>query len=358
MDSFLNNLYRAEKGRTRSISAENFKGEKGMGGMADKGVGLNAARELGIGWKVSPAIYIAPKSSVTIADITGSGVIKHMWFTCDSKYWRSLILRIYWDNEKYPSVEVPIGDFFCNGWCVRSNVNSIPISVNPAGGFNSYWPMPFKKSARITIENIATYQDNKDVMFFYQITWQEKDVEADAMYFHAQWNRENPAEYKKEYTVADKIIGKGKYAGIYIAWQPNSNGWWGEGEMKFFIDGDSKYPSICGTGTEDYFGGAWCFDEGKGEYSTYSTPFLGFHQVIKPDGMYKCNLRMGMYRWHILDSITFNKNLKITLQLLGWRSGERLLPLKDDIASTLYWYQTEPHIEFKKIVKANELEVI
>ncbi|MDP4147350.1 MAG: DUF2961 domain-containing protein [Bacillota bacterium] len=358
MDIFMKSIYMSSDGVTRSISAENFKGEKGKGGMASKGINEHNARELGIGWKVSPAIYIKPGATAIIAEIEGSGVINHMWFTCDPKYWRSLILRIYWDGEENPSVEVPLGDFFCNGWCERSNVNSIPIAVNPAGGFNSYWPMPFRKSARITIENVEAHKDNQDVTFFYQITWQEKEVEDQAMYFHGQWRRRNPAEYKEEYVVVDEIKGKGKYVGTYIAWQANNNGWWGEGELKFFIDGDKEYPTICGTGTEDYVGGAWCFDEGKGEYSTYSTAFLGFHQVIKPDGMYKCNLRMGMYRWHILDSINFNEDLKITLQLLGWRSGARYLPLQDDIATTSFWYQIEPHHEYPMLPDANYLEVI
>jgi hypothetical protein len=356
--NLMNNLYKPQEGRTRSISGENFKGEKGKGGMAVEGVGSHNARELGQGWKVSPAIFIKPGENITLGEIDGSGEITHMWFTCDPKYWRSLIFRIYWDGEENPSVEVPLGDFFCNGWCERSNVNSMPICVNPAGGFNSYWPMPFRNSARITLEHNGANRDGKDVMFFYQITWQEKKIEEDAMYFHAQWRRKNPAQYKEDYVILDNVKGQGKYAGTYIAWQANNNGWWGEGEMKFFIDGDRDYPSICGTGTEDYFGGAWCFDEGKGEYSTYSTPFLGFHQVKKPDGMYKCNLRMGMYRWHILDSITFNEDLRLTLQLLGWRSGARYLPLQDDIASVAYWYQREPHVKYEELPEANHLEVI
>jgi hypothetical protein len=358
MDMFMGGLYLPQKGRTRSISAENFKGEKGNGGMAVEGAGSHNSRELGQGWKVSPAIFIKPETTTIIADIEGSGEIRHMWFTCDPIYWRSLILRIYWDGEEKPSVEIPIGDFFCNGWCERSNVNSMPICVNPSGGFNSYWPMPFKKSARITIEHNGAHRDNKDVMFFYQITWQEQGVDENAMYFHAQWRRKNPTEYKEEYTIVDEIKGQGKYVGTYIAWQANSNGWWGEGEVKFFIDGDKEYPTICGTGTEDYVGGAWCFNEGRGEYSTYSTPFLGFHQVIKPDGMYKANLRMGMYRWHILDAITFDEDLKVNLQLLGWRSGARYLPLQDDISTVAYWYQMEPHVGFKDLPDANDLEVI
>lgn len=358
MDMFMKGLYLPQKGCTRSISAENFKGEKGRGGMAAEGVGSHNARELGRGWKVSPAIFISPETTVTIAEIEGAGEIRHMWFTCDPKYWRSLILRVFWDGEEEPSVMVPIGDFFCNGWCERSNVNSLPICVNPAGGFNSYWPMPFRKGARIAIEHNGANRDGKDIMLFYQITWQEQNIPDDVLYFHAQWRRNNPAKYKKEYIIVDNIRGTGKYAGTYTAWQANSNGWWGEGEVKFYIDGDRECPTICGTGTEDYFGGAWCFDEGRGEYSTYSTPFLGFHQVIKPDGMYRANLRMGMYRWHVLDSITFNEDLKVTLQLLGWRSGERFLPLRDDISSVAYWYQGEPHIKFNPLPEANELEVI
>jgi len=350
----LHNISLLSSAKTRSISPENFTGEKGKGGMAVEGTGANAARDLGQGWKVSPSVMIKGKSTFTMAEINDSGAIQHIWLTCFPTTWRTLILRMYWDGEDQPSVEVPIGDFFCNGWNERSNVNSLPIAVNPAGGMNSYWEMPFRKSAKITVENIS----EEDVVLYYQVDYALTEVPDNAAYFHAQWRRTNPLAYKDVYTILDGVKGQGHYVGTYIAYQSNNNGWWGEGEIKFYLDGDDEYPTICGTGTEDYFGGAWNWEQPKGEYGIYSTPYLGMHQVIKPDGLYKSQQRFGMYRWHIMDPIRFEEDLKVTLQALGWRSKGRYLPLQDDIASVSYWYQTEPHQTFKELPGEDELENI
>ncbi|NLY29807.1 MAG: DUF2961 domain-containing protein [Firmicutes bacterium] len=350
----LGGLARLSRAKTRSISAENFTGEKGKGGMALEGTGAACARDLGRGWKVSPSIKIPAGSTFTLAEIEGPGAIQHIWMTCFPKYWRSLVLRMYWDGEDEPSVETPYGDFFCNGWCQRSNVNSLPIVVNPAGGMNSYWEMPFRKSARITIENLA----DEEVVLYYQITYALTEVPDDVAYFHAQWRRNNPLPYKEVHTIVDGIKGWGHYVGTYIAWGVNNTGWWGEGEVKFYIDGDDEFPTICGTGTEDYFGGAWNWEYPKGEYGVYSTPFLGLPQVIKPDGLYQSQQRFGMYRWHIMDPIRFEEDLRVTIQALGWRSGGRYLPLQDDIASVAYWYQTEPHAPFPPLPDGDYLEVI
>src|SRR5579883_2339582 len=256
----LHNIARLSNAQTRSISAENPNGEKGKGAMAIAGAGQGPARDLGQGWKVAPCINLAPNSTVTLADISGMGAIQHIWITVSSDWWRRLVLRMYWDDETTPSVETPLGDFFCNGWCVPSNVNSLPIAVNPRGGFNSYWEMPFRKRARITIENLWEVECGG---FFYQVTYALTDVPEDLAYFHAQWRRNNPLPYKTDHTLLEGEKGKGHYVGSYIAWGANNNGWWGEGEIKFFMDGDSQFPTICGTGTEDYFGGAWCFDMGQ-----------------------------------------------------------------------------------------------
>lgn len=350
----LGNLSRLSNARTRSISAENFTGEKGKGGMATEGTGAEPARDLGQGWKVSPSVNVAANSSFTLAEIEGSGVIQHMWMTCAPDVWRNFILKIYWDDEKEPSVEVPLGDFFCNGWLERVNVNSLPVSVNPAGGFNSYWEMPFRKSAKIVMENRA----NHDTILYYQIDYALTDIPNDMAYFHAQWRRSNPLQERDVHTIVDGIKGKGHYVGTYLAWQVNSNNWWGEGEVKFFMDGDEEFPTICGTGTEDYFGGAWNYEQPKGEYGTFSTPFLGFHQVIKPDGLYRANQRFGMYRWHVMDPIRFEEDLRVTVQALGWRSEGRYEARKDDIASVAFWYQDEPHNPFPELPDKDALEII
>lgn len=289
-----------------------------------------------------------------MADITGPGAIQHIWLTCFPSNWRHMIIRMYWDDEQEPSVEVPLGDFFCNGWCERSNVNSMPIAVNPAGGMNSYWLMPFRKQARITVEN----RMQEAVVLYYQVDYTLTDVPGDSAYFHAEWRRSNPLNYEEVHTILDGIKGKGHYIGTYLAWQVNNTGWWGEGEIKFFMDGDQEYPTICGTGTEDYFGGAWNFEQPKGEYGVFSTAFLGLHQVIKPDGLYRSQQRFGMYRWHIMDPIRFEDDLRVTIQALGWRSGRRYLPLQDDIASVALWYQSEPHVTHPQLPDNDGLEVI
>lgn len=354
----LGNLPKLSNAQSRSISAENPTGEKGQGGRATDGTGAIVARELGQGWKISPSIHIGSREVVTLADMAGPGVIEHIWLTVHPRYYRRLVLRIYWDDEPTPSVEVPVGDFFCNGWCVSCNVNSLPISVNSTGGFNSYWEMPFRKHARITLENITPDEIKH---FYYQIDYALTHVDEDVAYLHAQWRRNNPLPYMEDHTLLDGVRGQGHYVGTYIAWGVNNNGWWGEGEVKFYIDGDTEFPTICGTGTEDYFGGAWCFDL-NGEYQTYSGPYLGFHQLIRPSGAYQCQQRFGLYRWHVRDPIRFQENLRVTIQALGWRSAleeqGRYLPLQDDIASTAFWYQSEPHAVFPTLPGMNFLEVI
>ncbi len=354
LDLGLGNLYRMSPAKTRSISAENFTGAKGQGGMATEGTGAECARDLGQGWKVSPSVNIAPGQTLTVADIDGPGAIQHIWLTCFPDSWRHLILRMYWDGESEPSVETPLGDFFCNGWCERSNVNSLPVAVNPAGGMNSYWVMPFRQKAKITVEN----RMGSPVVLYYQIDYTLTEVPDDAAYFHAQWRRSNPVRYKDVHVLLDGVRGKGHYVGTYLAWQVNNNGWWGEGEIKFYMDGDQDYPTICGTGTEDYFGGAWNFEQPKGEYASFSTAYLGLHQIIKPDGLYRSQQRFGMYRWHVMDPIRFESDLRVTIQALGWRSGGRYLPLQDDIASVSYWYQSEPHAAYPKLPDNDGLEVI
>lgn len=353
----LHNISRLSRALTRSISAENFTGEKGKAGMATEGTGANAARDLGVGWKVSPSIHIQPHQTVTIAEINGSGAIQHIWNTVHPNFWRTLILRIYWDGEETPSVETPLGDFFCNGWGQRCNIASLPIAVNPAGGFNSYWEMPFRKSAKITIENLSS-----DVChgYYYQVDYALTSVPDECAYFHAQFRRSNPLQYKEVHTLLDGIKGHGQYVGTYLAWQVNNTGWWGEGEIKFFLDGDGEFPTICGTGTEDYFGGAWNFEHPQGEYGTFTTAYLGMPQVVSAgkEGIYKSQQRHGMYRWHIADPIRFEEDLKVTIQALGWRQGGRYLPLQDDISSTAFWYQTEPHAAYPALPDKDGLEVI
>jgi hypothetical protein len=241
------------------------------------------------------------------------------------------------------------------GWGKFAQLNSLPVCVNPGSAFNCYWEMPFKKRCRITMTNI-----NVDPMvLYYQINYTLTTVPQDCAYFHAQFRRTNPLPYKDIYTIADDIEGQGQYVGTYLAWGVNNRGWWGEGEIKFFLDGDEEFPTICGTGTEDYFCGSYNFDLGKdkGGYATFSTHQAGLHQVIRPDGLYSSQQRFGMYRWHISDPVRFESDLKVNIQALGWKSGRRYLPLQDDIASVAYWYQTLPSAPHPELPTKDKLEV-
>ncbi|MEK7707970.1 MAG: glycoside hydrolase family 172 protein, partial [Verrucomicrobiota bacterium] len=348
LDLGLGNLYRVSKAKSRSISPENFTGEKGKAGMATEGTGKGAATDLGLGWKVSPSVQIKAGTTFTLGEIKGPGCLQQIWMT-PAGNWRHAILRFYWDDETEPSIEAPVGDFFACGWGKYCQINSLAVCVNPGSAFNCYWPMPFRKKARVTMENL----NEKDMVLYYQINYTLTDVPKDAGYFHAQFRRESPLKAKGIYTILDGVKGQGQYVGTYLAWEVHSPGWWGEGEIKFFMDGDQEFPTICGTGTEDYFCGSYNFDtkgsDGRNRYTIFSTPYAGLVQVIPEDKVYEPGQRFGLYRWHVVDPIRFERDLRVTIQALGWTKtagGSRYLPLEDDIASVAYWYQKEPHGKF------------
>lgn len=363
LDLHMGNLSRLSDAKTRSISPENFTGEKGRGGMADpvrdkgKKNAANAsgvAAELGIGWKVNPYINIEPGETFTIAEMEGPGAVQQIWMTPTGN-WRTTIFRIYWDGEKEPSVEAPVGDFFGMAWGEYAPLNSLAITVNPGSAFNSYWKMPFRKSCKITMEN----KNVTAMRVYYQVNYTLTDIPEDEAYFHAQFRRSHPTS-NSLHTLLDNVKGKGHYVGTFMAQGVTNNGWWGEGEIKFFMDGDKDFATIVGTGTEDYFNGSYNFENKQTkQYEPYSTAYAGLHQVIRPDGLYKSQQRFGMYRWHILDPIRFENNLKVTIQDLGWRTvaPRRYLPQQSDISTVSYWYQREPHAPFPKFPGVNELEV-
>lgn len=338
----LTDLYRIVDEQTRSITAENPEGHKGQGGQA--------ASELGPGRKGQPCLEdIDSGSTATLGTIDGPGIIRHLWITVPPKTGNltDLVFRIYWDRESEPSVEVPLGDFFCNGHDQRCNVTSLPIVVAPNGGMNSYFPMPFAEHARITVEN---QHDETLSHLFYQIDYSlVPELSPDVATFHAQWRRENPTTKGEDYTILDQVDGVGHYVGTYLAWTTLSDHWWGEGEVKFYIDGDDAYPTICGTGTEDYVGGAWCFTQGEGtgdpQPSTYSTPYLGYPFHDTGETTHGAPAKHGLYRWHIPDPIRFTEDLRVTVQQIGARDG-KYVERSDDISSVAYWYQREPHTTF------------
>ncbi|MFW5976815.1 MAG: glycoside hydrolase family 172 protein [Bacillota bacterium] len=344
--------------KTRTITAENPEGKKGAGG--------KRSSNLGVGRKGRPCITLSQGETTTLVDIKDTGVIQNFWITVtdrtDKGYFvlRDLVLRMYWDGEENPSVEVPLGDFFCNGFGTRCKVNSLPVVVNPTGGMNCYFPMPFRKGAKITIEN----QHAQDVNgFFYQFNYSlTKEIPDSAAYFHAQWHRENPTVKTEDYTILDNVQGKGQYIGTFLGWAALERYWWGEGEIKFYLDGDKKWPTICGTGTEDYFGGAWCFyekEEGKMKETTYNTPYLGYPFYSKTDdtrkGVFSDDAvpMHGLYRWHLMDPIRFENDLRVTIQQIGHNS-RGLFERTDDISSVAYWYQTEPHNKFSELLPVEE----
>lgn len=349
----LGSLFHLKEGKSRSITAENPHGEKGRGGMT---AGL-----LGPSRKGSPCIRsIAPGSAVTLAEIDSPGIIQHIWMTvadrtqADHHVLRDLILRMYWDGEKQPSVEVPLGDFFCCGFARGARIDSLPVVVNPKNAMNCYFPMPFKKSAVMTIEN----QHPVEIpAFFFQVDYRiYGNLPDDIAYFHARWNREYVTRKQRDYVIIDGIQGKGHYVGTYIALTALERYWWGEGEIKFYLDGDDEYPTICGTGMEDYFGGAWSFGgldaKGRMVEVNYSTPFMGYPYYSRHDqevfNAYHNDDTLpqrGFYRWHIMDPVLFDSSLKVTVQQIG-TCHKGLFERQDDVASVAYWYQTEPHAAF------------
>ena len=358
--SFMTSISRLSDAVSRSISPENFDGAKGKGGMATEGRGAGCALDLGQGWKVSPCIAIPGHTTATLADIDGEGAIRHIWLTPAGNS-RFMILRIYWDGSEIPSVECPLCDFFASAYQAMGSavltkqeflpISSLAVCVNPRYGMNCYWEMPFKKNCRITLENIS----DAEFILYYQIDYILGAQPDSIAYFHAHFCRSNPLPYKSVHTILDKISGKGQYVGTYMAWQVNNNGWWGEGEIKFYMDGDSEFPTICGTGTEDYFCGAYNFDVNG--YMPYNTPYAGMN-LIRPDGLYAANQRFSLYRWHITDPIYFAEDLRVTIQALGWREGGRYLPLQDDIASIAFFYLDHPSKYLPELPDKDGLEII
>lgn len=329
--------------RSRSITAENPDGAVGAGGQA--------ASDLGVGRKGRPCITIPEGETETIAEIDGPGEIRHIWLTLPDStdagdyVLRDLVLRMYWDGENEPSVEVPIGDFFCSGFGERARVSSELVVAAPDGGLNCYFPMPFADEARITVES----EHAADVPgFYYQIDYALLEaLPADTAYFHAQWRRGNPVPRGRDHTILDGVEGEGTFLGTYLAWTALSDHWWGEGEVKVYLDGDEKFPTICGTGTEDYVGGAWCF----GDDETFSSPYLGYPHSSGTDGAVDNH---GLYRWHVPDPIRFTENLRVTIQQIGANHKEGYFERSDDISSVGYWFQREPHDPFPDLPRRRE----
>ena len=363
-NDMLGNLTRPPAGKTISVSGENVFGKPGAGGMADPTPGAppqddvlaigqvpdlqqpHPGREIGIGGKIRPWIFLESRKETAILDMDGPGMIRHIWIAFPPRLLRMLVLRMYWDHEELPSVQVPVGDFFCSAPGYYGEFQSLAVCVNAKNAMNCYWQMPFRKHARVTLEYLG---DERTSHIYYTINLTQQEIPEDAAYFHASFRRTNPLKYGEDFVIADGIRGRGSFAGCYMTWQQNNEGWWGEGEVKMYLDGDKEFPTICGTGTEDYFCGAWSFGD-----RTYFSPYSG----LICGGPSHVGDRHAMYRFHLADPLWFHSELKVTMQALGWRSEGRFLPLKDDLSAVAYWYQDEPHAKLPDLPDRNELEVI
>ncbi len=291
---------------------------------------------------------IAPWETATLADIDGPGMIHHIWMTImhkDPGHLKKVVLRFYWDGEEHPSVEAPIGDFFCLGTGdVIYEVNSLPVQVGSFKGMNCFWPMPFKRHARITAENQS---DIECYALFYYVDYRKGlELPEETPTFHAWYNQRYPADATQDYVILE-AEGKGHYVGTNVSILLNVSGWWGEGDDKIYIDGATT-PTLKGTGSEDYFGGAWCY---KNEFSG---PFLGA-PMISGEKRFTRGSPWDVYRFHVADPITFQKSIKVQMETgadpAPGKENVRY-PLRNHHASVAYWYQTEPHRPFPPLPPA------
>ena len=294
-------------------------------------------------------VSIPAGETAVVADIKGAGMITHIWITtrsdAEEHILRKLVLRMFWDGEENPSVLVPVGDFFGMGHGMTRNFASLPLQMSPSDGrgLNCFFPMPFSKEARVEVTN----EGSMDLpWFFWYVDYEEhEDIGEDLGRFHAQWRRENPTEAVDPPQAGDKVNldgkenyvlleaeGWGHYVGCCLNVDSKNKQWYGEGDDMIFIDGD-EMPTLVGTGTEDYFNCSW------GNRDEYSAPYHGL-QVVSYREPRDWTGKHSMYRLHIEDPVYFEKSIKVTIEH-GHANA-----LANDVSSTAYWYQTEPHKPF------------
>lgn len=336
-------LYRIKNRQSFGFSAENPTGQKNGG---TKGKDCE---------KLRPCIQIAPGETVTLCDTDGPGMITHIWFT--GYVGHSFVMRIYWENEEFPSVEAPISAFFCCAYDENFKdrdgnyivLNSAKILTAPGRGFNSYWEMPFAKHCRITMEN----RGKKEETLYYMISGWYGEIPQDAGYFHAAYRQEHPVTKGRAYTIIDGIEGRGCFAGVTLATGMNGNNTcWVEGEAKMYID-DDQYPSMNYTGTEDYFCGSYGFgnDIILNRYQTFSGMYTGLFAIMGDNReFYNGQQRFLLYRFHEKDPVYFSKNFKMTIDNLGWTG-----PRYDDYTSVAYWYLEKPSKLAKELPSDEEM---
>jgi hypothetical protein len=298
--SYAQQVYEMPKGADSRLSSfENMNGIKGGGAKTNKTAKGNA-------WE-----WVMPGETKSLLDIKGQGTIQRIWLTIDQNpvKLRSLRLQFYWDDAKKPAVDVPMGDFF--GYNVGKQVafQSVFFSSGEGRSFNCYIPMPFRTAAKVLLIN----EGRDQVKLFYDIDFMFQKLYPEALYFHAYWNRQLTSDVGEDFIVLPKLQGKGRFLGMTVGVNTDSvyeKSWWGEGEVKMFMDGDTDYPTIAGTGTEDYIGSAW----GLGKFTNL---YQGC--TVASDSTRQYNF----YRWHIPDAIYFNKEIKVVLQQIGgWGKNE------------------------------------
>ena len=293
---------------SRISSFENKNGEKGQGGKTNLGAKGNAFEEFG------------PGETKVLLDVKSTGIIQRIWltYTRNPELYRSLRLRMYWDNDPTPAVDVPMGDFFVNNLGKPTAFESTFFASPEGKSYNCFIPMPFRKAAKIMITNES---DSIRLKLFYDIDFVSmKTLPKDALYFHAYWNRQMEGEPGSDVQLLPKINGKGRFLGVSVGMNVNpvyKNTWWGEGEVKMYIDGDNKFPSWVGTGAEDYLGTGW----GLG---VYDHQYQGCLIAERSPGRY------SFYRWHVPDAIYFQQNIQVVLQQIGGDYKKGVKALSDE----------------------------
>jgi hypothetical protein len=301
---------------SRSISFENPTGARGEGG--------KAASNLGPGRKGAPARTVKPGETVTLCDIAGRGTIRHIWITMhhDPETLRACVLRAYWDGQEQPSIECPVGDLMGVAHGKVMAYQSAVHSVGPNAGMNLWLPMPFTKRARFTF----THEGSKNTPLFYQMDYTLGDKHPrNVGRLHVLFRRENPTTLKQDFELLPQRRGKGRFLGALMGIRALEGDWWGEGEIKIYLDGDTEFPTICGTGSEDYVGLSWGMQQ---------TPFLYNGCHLNQKGF------VTMYRWHLPDPIYWQKDCRITIQQIGWKNG--LYERQDDWFCATFWYEPVP----------------
>lgn len=319
---------------TRSISFENATGARAAGGQA--------ASPLGVGRKGAPARMIAPGETVTLADIAGSGTIRHIWMTgpMAPRALRGVVIRAWWDGQDHPSLEAPVGDLFGFAHGRTPAFESAVHSVGERHALNLWLAMPFTRRARLTLTN----ESARPVIVFYQIDYTLGDRHPeDVGRLHVLFQRQNPTTPGRDFEILPRREGKGRYLGAVIGVRPLTGGWWGEGEAKIFLDGDTDFPTVCGTGAEDYVGLSFGLQQTAFRYHGASWRELDDDSSTG---------RISMYRWHLPDPVVWKTDIRVTIQQIGITGGvtpttiedykAMLVERSDDWSAAAFWYEPVP----------------